>query len=174
MYIRTTEESILLAKEFIVKNDIVDEDLKQDIYITALESKGLKSNQQVNRKMDKVIRDNINKDDIYTTVGTSTALPFDVFETIDHDILHNQLDHIMDNTITEREKKILELRYVDGKTQKEIGELFHLTGSRIGVIEHHTIRRLRHPSRLKLLDGFLSESPAFPMPKNNYRRVEYN
>ena len=141
---RTTDELVVLASKFIVNNGVRDEDVKQEIYIKALESKDLKSNQQVNKKLAKVLRDSRNQEDMFTTVNTSMANPFDVFETVDRNILHNQLECIMSDTMSERDKTILELRYMDGKTQKEIGELFHLTGSRISTIEHTAIRRLRH------------------------------
>lgn len=170
---KTMDELVALASKFIAKNGIMNEDVKQEIYIKALESKDLKSNQQVNKKLTKVLRDTMNKEDMFTQIHTSMANPFDVFEIVNRDILYNQLECIMDNTMSERDKKILKLRYIDGETQKEIGKLFHLTGSRISTIEHSAIRRLRYLSRLNSLNDFLS-NPSGPVAKNNDRRVEYN
>lgn len=63
-------------------------------------------------------------------------------------------------TLTPREEKVLRLRYglEDGKmhTLEEVGEEFDVTRERIRQIEAKALRKLRHPSRSKILKDFLS------------------
>ena len=60
--------------------------------------------------------------------------------------------------LTERERRVLELRYGLGdehqRTLEEVGEEFHVTRERIRQIEAKSLRKLRHPSRSNILKGF--------------------
>ena len=62
-------------------------------------------------------------------------------------------------TLTERERKILEMRFglTDGYqyTLEEIGKQYKVTRERIRQIEAKALRKLRHPTRARLLQGFL-------------------
>ncbi len=62
-------------------------------------------------------------------------------------------------TLTERERKILEMRFglTDGYqyTLEEIGKQYKVTRERIRQIEAKALRKLRHPTRARLLLGFL-------------------
>src|SRR5207247_7600666 len=62
-------------------------------------------------------------------------------------------------SLTERERKILEMRFglVDGygHTLEEIGNMYNVTRERIRQIEAKGLRKLRHPTRLCHLKGFL-------------------
>jgi RNA polymerase primary sigma factor len=62
-------------------------------------------------------------------------------------------------TLTERERKILEMRFglVDGYqyTLEEIGKQYKVTRERIRQIEAKALRKLRHPTRARMLQGFL-------------------
>ena len=68
-------------------------------------------------------------------------------------------------TLTERERRILELRYGlnDGypRTLEEVGHQYEVTRERIRQIEGKALRKLRHPTRRSKLEGFL-ESAAIP------------
>ena len=70
-------------------------------------------------------------------------------------------------TLTERERKILEMRFglVDGYqyTLEEIGKQYKVTRERIRQIEAKALRKLRHPTRARLLQGFL-ETEEVPAP----------
>lgn len=62
-------------------------------------------------------------------------------------------------TLSPREERIVRLRYgllEDGeiRTLEEIGKEFNLTRERIRQIEASALRKLRHPSRMKLLQGY--------------------
>ena len=74
-------------------------------------------------------------------------------------LLKEQLMEVLD-TLTPREKKVLELRFgiVDGRTRtlEEVGKEFNVTRERIRQIEAKALRKLRHPSRSKKLRDFLN------------------
>ena len=69
-------------------------------------------------------------------------------------LLKEQLDKVL-STLTEREAKVLRLRFglEDGRsrTLEEVGKEFDVTRERIRQIEAKALRKLRHPSRSKLL-----------------------
>ncbi len=74
-------------------------------------------------------------------------------------LLKEQLMSVLD-TLTPREKKVLELRFgiLDGRTRtlEEVGKEFQVTRERIRQIEAKALRKLRHPSRSKKLRDFLN------------------
>lgn len=74
-------------------------------------------------------------------------------------MLREQLADVL-KTLTPREEKVLCLRYglTDGKmhTLEEVGEEFDVTRERIRQIEAKALRKLRHPSRSKILKDFLN------------------
>ncbi len=73
-------------------------------------------------------------------------------------LLKEQLDDVLD-TLTDREKRVLELRFgiEDGRprTLEEVGKEFGVTRERIRQIEAKALRKLRHPSRSKKLKDYL-------------------
>ena len=54
-------------------------------------------------------------------------------------------------TLTERERKILFMRYAEGKTHKEIGESFGVTRERIRQVETKAIEKLRKPKAMAFI-----------------------
>ena len=80
-------------------------------------------------------------------------------EAASFSLLREQLMEVLD-TLTPREKKVLELRFglADGRTRtlEEVGKEFNVTRERIRQIEAKALRKLRHPSRSKKLKDFLS------------------
>ncbi len=75
-------------------------------------------------------------------------------------LLHEQLMEVLE-TLTEREQKVLKLRFglEDGRprTLEEVGRDFNVTRERIRQIEAKALRKLRHPSRSKKLRDYLDE-----------------
>ena len=73
-------------------------------------------------------------------------------------LLKEQLDEVL-GTLTEREQKVLRLRFgLDdsrARTLEEVGKDFNVTRERIRQIEAKALRKLRHPSRSKQLKDFL-------------------
>ena len=74
-------------------------------------------------------------------------------------ILREQLAGVL-HTLTPREEKVLCLRYglIDGKmhTLEEVGDEFNVTRERIRQIEAKALRKLRHPTRARVLKDFLN------------------
>ena len=73
-------------------------------------------------------------------------------------LLKEQLEEVL-STLTEREKKVLTLRFglEDGRarTLEEVGKEFNVTRERIRQIEAKALRKLRHPSRSRKLKDYL-------------------
>jgi RNA polymerase primary sigma factor len=75
-----------------------------------------------------------------------------------YSLLREKLSDVL-TTLTERERKILEMRFglADGyeRTLEEIGKMYNVTRERIRQIEAKALRKLRHPTRVRHLQGFL-------------------
>ncbi len=73
-------------------------------------------------------------------------------------LLKEQLNEVLD-TLTERERKVLILRFGledgRGRTLEEVGREFNVTRERIRQIEAKALRKLRHPSRSRKLKDYL-------------------
>ena len=73
-------------------------------------------------------------------------------------LLREQLEDVL-STLTEREQKVLKLRFglEDGRarTLEEVGKEFKVTRERIRQIEAKALRKLRHPSRSRKLKDYL-------------------
>jgi RNA polymerase primary sigma factor len=80
-----------------------------------------------------------------------------------YSLLKSKLADVL-SSLTERERKILELRFglTDGyaRTLEEIGKQFKVTRERIRQIEAKGLRKLRHPTRIRHLQGFLESEDA--------------
>ncbi|MBN1405896.1 MAG: RNA polymerase sigma factor RpoD [Candidatus Omnitrophica bacterium] len=75
-----------------------------------------------------------------------------------YSMLKEQMTEVLD-TLTEREKKVLKLRFGIGdgypRTLEEVGTIFNVTRERVRQIEAKALRKLRHPIRSKKLRNFL-------------------
>ncbi|HLF18568.1 MAG TPA: RNA polymerase sigma factor RpoD [Candidatus Omnitrophota bacterium] len=73
-------------------------------------------------------------------------------------MLKDEIGHVL-NTLDERERKILELRFGihDGTTRtlEEVGSEFNVTRERVRQIESKALRKLRHPTRSRRMKQFL-------------------
>ena len=79
-------------------------------------------------------------------------------EVTGHSILKDKINEVL-STLTDRERKVLILRFglLDGKpkTLEEVGFEVNVTRERIRQIEAKALRKMRHPTRSKLLKAFL-------------------
>ena len=79
-------------------------------------------------------------------------------DTTSFHLLKDKLQDVL-TTLTERERRVLELRFglADGyvRTLEEIGKQYKVTRERIRQIEAKALRKLRHPTRARQLQGFL-------------------
>ncbi len=77
---------------------------------------------------------------------------------VEESALRHDLHHALE-TLTERERKVIELRFglTDGRerTLEEVGAVFHVTRERIRQIEAKALRKLRHPTRSGILRGYI-------------------
>ena len=69
---------------------------------------------------------------------------------------------------TERERKVLEMRFGLGdgysQTLEEVGKQFKVTRERIRQIEAKALRKMRHPTRLRHLQGFIDQESDSRQP----------
>jgi RNA polymerase primary sigma factor len=80
-----------------------------------------------------------------------------------YSLLKDKLGDVL-TSLTERERKVLELRFGLGdgysRTLEEVGKQFKVTRERIRQIEAKALRKMRHPTRIRQLSGFLeTEEP---------------
>ena len=73
-------------------------------------------------------------------------------------LLKDKLSDVL-TSLSERERKVLELRFGLGdgysRTLEEVGKQFRVTRERIRQIEAKALRKMRHPTRIRQLHGFL-------------------
>ncbi len=73
-------------------------------------------------------------------------------------MLKEQMDDVL-STLTDRERKVLQLRFGIGdgypRTLEEVGSIFSVTRERVRQIEAKALRKLRHPTRSRKLKTFL-------------------
>lgn len=84
--------------------------------------------------------------------------------------LKEQIDEVL-ATLNEREQRVIRLRFGldDGRsrTLKEIGEELNVTGVRVRQIECKALRKLRHPSKSRKIEGRIvaTDSPEHKLLK---------
>jgi RNA polymerase primary sigma factor len=75
-----------------------------------------------------------------------------------YSLLKDRLKEVL-TTLTEREQEVLTLRFGlhDGysRTLEEVGRKFNVTRERIRQIEAKALRKMRHPTRIRKLEGFI-------------------
>jgi len=75
-----------------------------------------------------------------------------------NEMLKEKLEEVLE-TLTYREREIIKLRYGLGDgytyTLEEVGKIFKVTRERVRQIEAKAVRKLQHPIRSRLLEGFL-------------------
>ena len=78
-------------------------------------------------------------------------------------MLRDKLNNVLDS-LNGREREVLELRFGLGdgyaRTLEEVGLQFRVTRERIRQIEAKALRKMRHPTRMRQLHGFLETEPA--------------
>jgi len=81
-------------------------------------------------------------------------------EVTSYSLLKDKLGDVL-GSLNERERKVLELRFGLGdgysRTLEEVGRQFRVTRERIRQIEAKALRKMRHPTRLRQLHGFIEE-----------------
>jgi RNA polymerase primary sigma factor len=105
---------------------------------------------------------------LQSTVGDSEETTFGDFledktsespsEVTSFSLLKDKLSSVL-ASLSQREQKVLELRFGLGdgysRTLEEVGRQFTVTRERIRQIEAKALRKMRHPTRIRQLHGFL-------------------
>jgi RNA polymerase primary sigma factor len=85
----------------------------------------------------------------------------DPHDTAANSLLREKIREIL-VTLSEREQRVLSLRFGldDGysRTLEEVGQQFNVTRERIRQIEAKALRKMRHPTRIRQLNGFFENS----------------
>ncbi len=85
-----------------------------------------------------------------------------------YSLLKDKLSDVL-SSLTERERKVLELRFGLGdgysRTLEEVGKQFKVTRERIRQIEAKALRKMRHPTRIRQLQGFLETEATATAPQ---------
>jgi RNA polymerase primary sigma factor len=83
-------------------------------------------------------------------------------EKTSYSLLKGKLNDVL-ASLSDREQKVLELRFGLGdgypRTLEEVGRQFQVTRERIRQIEAKALRKMRHPTRIRQLHGFLEVQP---------------
>ncbi len=81
-----------------------------------------------------------------------------LFDSASRELLKEQVDQVL-GTLSDRERRVLEERFglKDGrpKTLEEVGRMFAVTRERIRQIEAKALRKLKHPSKRRMLQDYL-------------------
>lgn len=155
----TTERALEDANQYIMDNDISDEDEKQNLYLAALEFCNARNNGYKYSFSKFVDRPSTKKmmDEFTVDAQEEQRVPIEAifYDSEYRDV--NAADKILYciNQLTDREEKILYERFVNQKTLREVGNIYNVTGDRIHQIEAKALRKLRHPSRSKLISYML-------------------
>lgn len=133
----TAEE---LAKEMEMEVEKVEEILKISQDTTSLQQK---IGPEADTQLSEFIQD-------------TTSISPD--QMASYELLKEQFAEVLD-TLSERERKVLELRFglkdSTPRTLEDVGRVFGVTRERIRQIESKALRKLRHPSRAKSLKDYI-------------------
>jgi RNA polymerase primary sigma factor len=98
--------------------------------------------------------------------------PYDMAST---NLLREKIVDVLDS-LAPREREVLALRFglKDGysRTLEEVGRLFRVTRERIRQIEAKALRKMRHPTRIRQLNGFFEGEPISTGPGFDQLRKE--
>lgn len=169
----TVEQKIKRAERFIKKYNVQDEDMKQDIYLIALQAT---TTQQFSTQSLNVVRfgnasaAKARKRQLFEEVSIDSMSDEEALELIEllqdeacgdwkglsTKLLKEELESIL-NELTAKEQEILHYRFNNERelTLAEIGEIYHVQQERIRQIEAKALRKLRHPQRAAKLRIYL-------------------
>ncbi len=153
----------------IAKNMEITEDKVREILKTAQEAVSLETPMDIpgvtraNNKAREILK--TTQESFQESVSSEILKDFiedkespSLLKSATHALLKEQLDDVLE-TLTYREKKVLELRFgIAGghpHTLEEVGKVFKVTRERIRQIEVKAFKKLRHPSRSKRLKDYL-------------------
>ncbi len=97
-------------------------------------------------------------DDSYFGAFLEDASVASPVSSASREMLKERIENVL-STLTFREREIIKLRYGIGDgytyTLEEVGRIFRVTRERVRQIEAKAVRKLQHPVRSRMLEGFL-------------------
>lgn len=96
------------------------------------------------------------------------AIGFDPVEMMKYPT--DGIDYVL-STLTEREQKVIQLRFVDGLSLKDTGKAFNVTQERIRQVEAKALRKLRHPFSVNIIKEGLTAVKAKEEAKGRLARA---
>ncbi|HID30617.1 MAG TPA: sigma-70 family RNA polymerase sigma factor, partial [Desulfobacterales bacterium] len=162
-----TSEEIALEMELLPPEDkkAIEEALNGNIPLDPLLESKLR---RAAAKVQRIVRVSQEPMSLETPIGSEEnsylgdfieddSLPGPV-DVASQQLLKEQMQDILDS-LSERERKVLEMRYGlkdgQGRTLEEVGQEFGVTRERIRQIEAKALRKLRHPQRSRKLRDYL-------------------
>ncbi|PIZ32084.1 MAG: RNA polymerase sigma factor RpoD, partial [Alphaproteobacteria bacterium CG_4_10_14_0_8_um_filter_53_9] len=129
------------------------------------------------RKVQKIAKEPISLetpvgDEDDSTLGdfiedTNAVLPLDAAVNVN---MRDSVTKIL-ASLTPREERVLRMRFGIGMpadhTLEEVGQQFNVTRERIRQIEAKALKKLRHPSRSRMIKSFSDIDPNTPMPQTD-------
>ena len=160
---------------FIVRNHIDDDDLKQNLYLVMMKAvsdlagKDTNLSQKILGRLQeyytKARRNKIAREELYDTRDISD-IPLYAPQTLENkateDTLRDTMIPMALKTLTKREQEIMVQRFACDMTLEDIAKEHDVTRERIRQIEAKALRKLRHPTRLRLIGAWpVSEGDIF-------------
>ena len=163
------KENMSLVEDYILQRSIVDEDTKQDLYMQYLNAVGKtegKYSEEYQRKLK--ITDSVHRcylqisrkkyiENGFQSTDVASCCTEDPFEDICLVDLDEKLDDIFDKYFSKMEKAIIIKLYgFAGKkmTREEVAKELGVSSCQIRTIETRILRRLRHPSKSRIIKDF--------------------
>lgn len=156
----TTERKVARARRAIIAHDITDEDIKQDVYILSLECG---TAQDFHRKLMNLLatcQDFVNEVPIEElTEDEAFDLAMGEFAksnaNLTNSLLSEELEKQFSRLLTDRELLLIKYRFYNRMTLVEAGKLLGVSRETARMLEAKALRKLRMPSSIKQLQGFL-------------------
>ena len=158
--INATERKVARGTRAIAAHNITDEDLKQEVFILSLESD---TAQEFHRKLMSLLatcQDFVNEVPIEElTEDEAFDLAMGEFAksnaNLTNSLLSEELEQQFSKLLTDRELMLIKYRFYNRMTLVETGRLLGVSRETARIIEAKALRKLRRPSSIKQLQGFL-------------------
>ena len=148
--------TVEIVNHFIQRNEIEDEDLQQELFLTAFEVKernqDAMSSQVIGalvRTFKKYTKEQQNKQD-----PTYIELAYDLDELVNKDLLQEIIPELIEEKCTEREILIIYLRCYRCLSYTQIGDIIGLSAERTRQIYFRALRKFKQPSVSRLIIDF--------------------
>ena len=148
--------TVEIVNHFIQRNEIEDEDLQQELFLTAFELKERKPDAMTSQVIGALVRtfkrytkEQQNKQD-----NTYVEFAYDLDELVDQDLLKEIIPELLEEKCTEREILVVYLRCYKCMSYSKIADIIGLSAERARQIYIKALRRFRHPTVSRLIIDF--------------------